>query len=177
MGRKDASERKAVRNDVSLNHPFPPVYDSGSRILILGTMPSRASRMNQFYYGHPQNRFWKVLAAVLGDEVPMTVESRKAFLLSHGIALWDVLKSCNIRLSQDSSIREPVCNDFGDIIRTAAIRMIFTNGKKADELYRRFALPQTGINSVCLPSTSPANQRYSFAMLVAEWRKITEYLY
>ena len=159
-----------------LYHPFQPIYDKNSRILILGTMPSYASRMNEFYYGHPQNRFWRVLAAILDTEPPQTIEERRALLISNGIALWDVLKSCLIESSEDSSIREPVCNDFGDILKTTEIRMVFTNGKKADSIYISQAYFQTGIKSACLPSTSPANGRYRFEKLVSEWRIILGYL-
>lgn len=157
-------------------HPFPPVYDRNSRILVLGTFPSIASRKNQFFYGHPQNRFWKVLSIILGAELPETVDEKKELLLSHGIALWDVLKSCVIELSDDSSIREPVCNDFSRIFETGGIHAVFTNGKKADLLYRSLAFHQTGMMSVCLPSTSPANRCIGFDKLVGEWSVIRDYL-
>lgn len=158
------------------DHPFQPVYDGNSRILILGTMPSRASRKNQFYYGHPQNRFWKVLAALLKVEPPQTNEEKRALLISNRIALWDVLNSCLIESSEDSSIREPVCNDFEKILKTGLISKVFTNGEKADSLYLSLAYPKTGVMSICLPSTSRANGRYGFDKLIFEWSIILEYL-
>jgi TDG/mug DNA glycosylase family protein len=160
----------------SLIHPFPPVYDAHSRILVLGTFPSVMSRKNCFYYGQPQNRFWQVLSHILEVPCPHTIEEKKALLLTHGVALWDVLASCRIASSADSSIKEPVANDFSQIFKTAHIRAVFTNGQKAGFLYRRFALPQTGMPSVCLPSTSPANCRMGFDELVGEWQVIGEYL-
>jgi len=153
-------------------HPIPPVYDHDSRVLILGSFPSVRSREAGFFYGHPQNRFWKVLARVFGDEVPISVPSRKEFLLRHHIAVWDVIASCEITASSDSSIRNVVPNDISVILDNADIRSIFVNGKTALTLYNRHILPVTGREAVLLPSTSPANAAWSLERLISEWRRI-----
>lgn len=158
------------------SHPFDPIWNQESQILILGTMPSVLSRRNAFYYGHPQNRFWKVLASLWSLKGFESLEEKKNFLLSHGIALWDVLRSCQIELSKDSSIRDPVANDLSVILQVAPVKKIFTNGRKADELYRRLTYPHTGIEAVCLPSTSPANGRFDFPRLIGEWSVIRQYI-
>ncbi len=150
-------------------HPIPPVFDANSRVLILGSFPSVKSREAAFFYGHPQNRFWRVIAAVTGDDPGDTPETKTAFLLRNNIALWDVIASCEIEGSADSSIKNAVPNDLGPILQTAPIRAIFTNGKTADRLYRRFLLPQTGVEAICLPSTSPANAQWSEQRLAEAW--------
>jgi len=152
-------------------HPFEPIFDSNSRILILGTFPSVKSREQNFYYGHPQNRFWKVLAAVFGDQVPETVQAKKEFLLRHNTALWDVIASCEITGSSDSSIKNAVPNDIAKILKTADIRQIFCNGSKAFDLYQKF-LPELNVDAKKLPSTSPANAAWTLEKLIAEWRII-----
>ncbi|MBM6921589.1 DNA-deoxyinosine glycosylase [Phocea massiliensis] len=141
-------------------HELAPVFDKQSRVLFLGTIPSPKSREKGFYYAHPQNRFWPVLAAVFGEEIPQTTEQRRNFALSHGIALWDVLASCTIRGADDQSIKDPVANDLSIILNHADIRAIFTTGKKAAALYKKYCLPQTKREAIELPSTSPANCRY-----------------
>ena len=141
-------------------HTIPPVYDSDSRVLLLGTMPSPKSREAGFYYGHPQNRMWKVLGRVFGEETPMGTENRRAFLLRHHIAMWDVLASCTIRGAEDSSIGDAVPNDLGPILSEAPVEHIYTTGRKAFSLYRKYLLPATGREAICLPSTSPANCRW-----------------
>lgn len=153
-------------------HPIPPVFDEHSRVLILGSFPSVKSREAAFFYGHPQNRFWRVIAAVTGDDPGETPQTRTAFLLRNRIALWDVIASCEIEGSADSSIKNAVPNDLGPILRTASIRAIFTNGKTADRLYRRFLLPQTGVEATCLPSTSPANAQWDLERLTQAWKSI-----
>jgi len=155
-------------------HPIEPVFDSNCTRLILGSFPSVASRENMFFYGHPQNRFWRVLSAVLGCPLPQSVEEKKEMLLENNIALWDVAASCRITGSSDSSIKDVVPNDLGIILESAPIERIFTNGGTAGRLYRRFCLKQTGIEDICLPSTSPANARLSLDMLVAEWKKMIQ---
>lgn len=155
-----------------LHHPIPPVYDENSRILILGSFPSVKSREQGFFYGHPQNRFWRVTAAVFEDEVPMTVPERRAFLLRHGVALWDVIAACEITGSSDASIRSPEINELGPILETAPIRAIFVNGQTAAKLYRRYAQPLTGRPACLLPSTSPANAAWSLERLIEAWRVI-----
>lgn len=155
-----------------ITHPIPPVYDSRSRILILGSFPSVKSREAGFFYGHPQNRFWRVLAAVYDDALPMTVDDKKAFLLRHGVALWDVIASCEIRGSADSSIRDVVPNDLSVILNAAPVERVFVNGKTAERYYRQYAEPATGRAAVCLPSTSPANAAWTLDALIRAWRVI-----
>ena len=151
-------------------HPIPPVFDEHSEILILGSFPSVKSREAGFFYGHPQNRFWKTLAAVYEDTVPVTVEEKKAFLLRHRVALWDVIARCDVTGSADSAIRNVVPNDLTEILSAAQIRRIFVNGRTAGKYYDRYLLPQTGREAVCLPSTSPANATKNLETLIAEWR-------
>ena len=154
----------------NVRHPFPPLYDAKSKILILGSFPSVKSREQMFFYGHPQNRFWKVIAAVMeADRVPQTIPEKKEFLFAHGIALWDVIASCEIAGSSDSSIRNALPNDLTPIFETADIRAVFTNGGKSYEMYRRYQLPVTGREAVKLPSTSPANAAWSLERLTAAW--------
>jgi hypoxanthine-DNA glycosylase len=153
-----------------IRHPFSPLYDSGCDRLILGTMPSPVSRINEFYYGHPQNRFWPVLAAVFDEPVPQTNAEKARLALSRHIALWDVLASCEIRGAADGSIKNPVPNDFSDILRGTKIERIFTTGKKAFSLYKTLCEEKTGIAAVPLPSTSPANRRVSFEELKTAYR-------
>ena len=159
-----------------LHHPIPPVFDEHSRVLILGSFPSVKSREAAFFYGHPQNRFWRVIAAVTGDDPGETPQTKTAFLLRNQIALWDVIASCEIEGSADSSIQNAVPNDLGPILRTAPIRAVFTNGKTADRLYRRFLLPQTGMEAICLPSTSPANAQWDTKRLIEAWKGMGELL-
>ena len=153
-------------------HPIPPVYDENSRVLILGSFPSVKSREARFFYGHAQNRFWRVVASVFDEKVPESIEGKKALLLKDGIAVWDVIRSCEISGSADSSIKNAIPNDLDRIIKESRIERIFTNGKKADELYRKHLEKKTGIKAVCLPSTSPANAACSLEMLVEKWSVI-----
>ena len=155
-----------------LTHPIEPLYDSSSRVLILGSFPSVKSREQGFFYGHRQNRFWRVLAEVYGSGTPQTIEEKKEFLLSKGIALWDVIAACDITGSADSSIKNVVPNDISAILDGCNIRQIFVNGKTAERLYIKYLLPQTGRSSVCLPSTSPANARITLEQLVEEWKRV-----
>ena len=156
----------------TVSHPIPPVFDENSRILILGSFPSVKSREQQFFYGHPQNRFWRVLAGVLDCPLPGTVEEKKALLLSHGIALWDVIARCEITGSADASIRSVVPNDLTGLLSTGHIERIYCNGGTAAALYRKYLLPRTGIAAVTLPSTSPANARRSPDDLIEAWSVI-----
>jgi len=155
-----------------ITHPIPPFYRPDSRILILGSFPSVKSREQGFFYGHKQNRFWKTLALVFGAETPVTVGEKKEFLAAHGIALWDVVRSCVITGSADSKITDVTANDIAPILRDADIEKIFVNGKKAYSLYCRYILPATGREAVCLPSTSPANAAYGLKRLCTEWQII-----
>ncbi len=164
-----------MSSDNRVTHEFPPLFDEHSRVLVLGTIPSPKSREQGFYYMHPQNRFWRMLCAVLDEDIPSDIEGRKAMCLRHGIALWDVLESCDISGASDSSIRNAVPNDLGRIFSAADIRTVFTTGKKAHELYlRHFA--DDPHPEICLPSTSPANRTISEKELLEEYRKISEYL-
>ena len=155
-----------------ITHPIPPVYDSHSEVLILGSFPSVKSREASFFCGHPQNRFWRVLADVYGESVPVTVEEKTALLLHRHIALWDVISSCTIAGSSDSSIRNVVPNDLHPILETSGLQRIFVNGKTAARLYKKYIEPEMGIPAVCLPSTSPANAAWSLEKLVEAWNVI-----
>lgn len=157
-----------------VEHTFAPVCDRASGILILGTFPSVKSRENAFYYGHPQNRFWKVMAGVTGEALPNTIEEKTALLLRHGIALWDVIHSCRIIGSSDSSIRDVVPNDMNRVLAASPIRRIYGNGDKASRLYERYCQRQTGLPIIRLPSTSPANAAFTLERLVECWRRILE---
>ena len=157
-------------------HSIDPVFDGGSKILILGSFPSVASREVGFFYGHPQNRFWRVLSALLGSEMPRTVEDKKALLISHGIALWDVIASCEIVGSADSTIKDAVPNELSVILSSADIRAIFVNGKTALKYYDKYLKDKYGREAICLPSTSPANAAYSLPRLINEWSVIKNYL-
>lgn len=157
--------------DEILSHTFGPVYDENSKILILGSFPSVKSRETGFYYGHPQNRFWKVLAGILHEEVPATIEDKKHMLFEHRIALWDVVESCRIRGSSDTSIRDVKVNDFSAILRCSKIESIYANGGKAWELYHKYGEKKTGIEAVKLPSTSPANAAWGLEKLCTEWKE------
>lgn len=155
-------------------HSIPPTYDARSRILILGSFPSEASRRQEYFYAHPQNRFWKVLAAVFGEALPLTVEEKKDLLLRDHVALWDVIASCEITGSSDSSISNVVPNDLTEILRSADIRKIFVNGRKAAELYKKHIEPIIAREAIYLPSTSPANAVWSLEKLIEAWKIIKE---
>ena len=157
-----------------IKHTIAPVYDRNSRILILGSFPSVKSREQQFFYGHKQNRFWKVLAGVLGCEVPQTIEEKKEMLLANHIAVWDVIQSCEIEGSSDASIRDVIPNDLSEILATADIQTIYTNGGKAYELYKKYIYPVNGIEIQKLPSTSPASAGYSLERLKEAWAEIAD---
>ena len=159
-----------------LTHTFEPLYNKDSRILILGSFPSVKSRENNFYYGHPQNRFWKVIAGVTDSAVPVSVEEKKELLLNNHIAIWDVIASCSIQGSSDSSIHDVVVNDFTKVLADSKIQIIYVNGNKAYELYHKYAEPVTGMPAVKLPSTSPANAAWSVERLCGEWKQILDYL-
>lgn len=155
-------------------HPIKPVYNHASKILILGSFPSVKSREAEFFYGHPQNRFWKVTSAVIGERVPESIEEKRAFLLRNGIAVWDVIHSCEIVGSSDSSIKNVTVNDLTSILSEAEIQNIFVNGKKAYALYNKYIKPQINIEAVCLPSTSPANAGWNLERLIEAWKIIKQ---
>ena len=155
-------------------HPIPPVYDKNSKVLVLGSFPSVKSREEGFFYGHPANRFWKVLSAVMGKNEPISTEEKRALLLESGIAVWDVIASCEIVGSSDSSIKNACPNDIGIILKNTKVNRIFVNGKTAKKYYDKYLLPLTKIDAVCLPSTSPANAVYTLDRLIEEWAIIRE---
>lgn len=157
-----------------VSHTFEPIYNKESRILILGTFPSVKSRENAFYYGHPQNRFWKVLAMLTEQPLPRTIEEKKRMLLASRIAIWDVIQSCDIEGSSDSSIRNVVPNDIADLLKESNIKRIYGNGDKACQLYRRFCEESAGMEIHKLPSTSPANAAFSLERLAECWGEIMD---
>lgn len=150
-------------------HPFPPLYDKNSRVLILGSFPSVKSREQMFFYGHPQNRFWKVIAKVFDSEIPETIEEKTNFLFAHHIALWDVIASCEITGSSDSSIKNVVANNIEPILKSADIKEIFVNGKVAFKYYEKYTKMMVSRDAICLPSTSPANAAWNVDRLVDAW--------
>lgn len=154
------------------SHPFPPIYDENSKVLVLGSFPSVKSREQQFFYGHPQNRFWKVASAVMCTETPRTVEEKREFLYTNHIALWDVIASCDITGSSDSSIKNVVANDLTEILDSADIKQIFVNGKTAEKYIR----DKIGRTAICLPSTSPANAKWDLEKLIEKWRVLRQYI-
>ena len=157
-----------------IDHPVGPLYGPDSRILILGSFPSVKSREQQFFYGHPQNRFWKVIAALFGQEVPRTIPEKKELILSHRLALWDSIASCVITGSSDASIRDVRANDLRIILDNAPIERIYCNGRKSHEMYGKYILPVLGREAACLPSTSPANAQWSLEKLIEAWSVIKE---
>ena len=157
------------KEPTKIKHPFEAIYDKNSKILILGSFPSVKSREQKFFYGHPQNRFWKVIAAIFKEEVPKTILDKKKMLIRNKIALWDVIASCEIIGSSDSSITNAVSNDLTPIFKTAKIEKIFCNGTKSFELYQKYIYPINNIKAEKLPSTSPANAAFNLEKLIKEW--------
>lgn len=153
-----------------IEHPFPPVVDNHCHILILGSFPSVKSRQDGFFYGHPQNRFWKVLSSVFHEPLPQTVEDKTNLLLRHHIALWDVIASCQIQGSSDASIQQAVPVAIQEVISIAPINTVICNGSMAGRLYHRFLEPMTGIEAIILPSTSPANAAWTLDKLIPAWK-------
>ncbi|MBO6158885.1 MAG: DNA-deoxyinosine glycosylase [Firmicutes bacterium] len=162
----------------SLTHPFGPLFDGESRVLILGSFPSVKSREQAFFYGHPQNRFWPLIAALLGEDIPLRedIEAKKRIILSHHLALWDSIGSCEIIGSSDSSIRNVKANDLFLITSQAPIQMIFCNGAASYQMLKKYGQVPEGIPVTKLPSTSPANAAWSLERLTAEWKQILQYL-
>ncbi len=156
-----------------LSHTIPPVYDAFSRVLVLGTFPSVKSRETGFYYGHPQNRFWRVLADVFRETVPADTAEKRALLLRNHVALWDVAGECEIEGSADTSIRRAVPNDIGRILAACPIEYIYANGNTAHALYQKLVFPDTGREIARLPSTSPANCRLSYGALLTAWQVLS----
>lgn len=156
-----------------MNHPFEPIYDANSKVLILGTFPSVKSREQSFYYAHPQNRFWKVIATLTHTTLPQSIEAKKAMLLAQGIAIWDVVQSCDIIGSSDNSIKNVVAMDFSHMLEQSHITRIFANGATAAKLYQMYCEKNTGLPIIKLPSTSPANAAFSLEKLLKEWNILT----
>lgn len=159
-----------------VTHDFQPIYNEESRILMLGTMPSPKSREVGFYYGHPRNRFWKVVSDVCGEQLPETKEEKIAFALRNKIAVWDVLAGCEIKGAEDASIRNPVANDMNVIIKNANIKAVFATGQKATQLYKKYCQKETGMEIITLPSTSPANCSVSYEKLFEAYSIILDYI-
>ena len=157
---------------MTIQHPIPPLFDKNSKILILGSFPSVKSREQAFFYGHPQNRFWRVIAHIFNDSIPNTVDEKRTMLLKNNIALWDVIASCDIIGSSDSSIKNVLANDISTILNSAKIEKIIVNGKTAEKYYNKLIKSKINREAICLPSTSPANASWSFEKLVNEWRII-----
>lgn len=155
-----------------VSHPFEPVVFPDSRVLILGTMPSVQSRAHHFYYGHPQNRFWPLLACLFDEQIPQTITEKKELLHQYGIALWDVIQSCQIRKSEDQSIKTPVINPVEHVIAHYPIQVVLANGQAAARLYNQHIMKKANLPCVALPSTSPANARWTLDKLVEAWRAI-----
>lgn len=154
-----------------ISHGFEPVFDERCRVLVLGSFPSVLSRENRFYYGNPRNRFWQVLARAVGEDAPTAgdVPAKRALLLRHGVALWDVIESCDVRGSSDASIRNVKPADVARVTRVAPLEAVLCNGGTAGRLYRRWLEPVTGIEAEVLPSTSPANASWGLERLCARW--------
>lgn len=157
-----------------LVHTFKPVWDENSKILVLGTFPSVKSREYGFYYGHPQNRFWRVVAAITNQITPVTIEDKKKLLLASNIAVWDVIASCSIKGSSDSSIRDVIVNKLSPLLTGSRITGIYANGAKAHELYMKYSYKETGMEITRLPSTSPANAIYTLEKLVDAWSVLVD---
>lgn len=161
---------------IQVTHEFKPVFNQDSKVLILGTFPSVKSRENQFYYGHPRNRFWKLMAWLTGCRVPHSIEEKEAMLLTHHIAIWDVIAQCEIKGSSDSSIRNVIPADLRIILKQCDISQIYANGGTAKKLYDRYSRKLTGMEIMALPSTSPANAAYSLERLMQDWEVIRQYI-
>ena len=185
LSEKSKESKKKSKELIEITHIFEPVFDKNSKILILGTIPSPKSREYGFYYGHPQNNFWRVLLTIFNDSAAsvitttttITIEEKRRFLLQNKIALWDVLHSCQIYGAEDGSIKNPVANDFSKILADSDIKAIFTTGVTATKIYNKYCFEKTGIKTIYLPSTSPANRKYyNFGNLVKEYKVIKKYL-
>ena len=156
---------------MTIYHPIKPLYNKNSRILILGSFPSVKSREQMFFYGHPQNRFWRVISSIFNEKVPENIEEKKILLLNNNIAVWDVIASCEIVGSSDSSIKKVIPNDLSIILNEAKIEKIIVNGKTAEKYFNKYIKDAINKEAICLPSTSPANARYSLETLVGEWKQ------
>lgn len=169
-----AKETITMSNETHQTHPFPPIYDKNSQILILGSFPSVKSREEQFYYAHPQNRFWKLLSTLYSEDTPCSISEKKALLMRHHIAIWDVIKSCDIIGSSDSSIKNVSVNDISFLLQHSNIHTVYANGAKSYDLYMKYAFPMTKKEIKKLPSTSPANAVYTINRLEESWKQILQ---
>lgn len=167
-------KKSEVKLEKVTHDSIKAIYQDDSEVLILGSIPSPKSREYGFYYGHPQNRFWKVMAAIYHEKEPESIEEKKQFLIRNKIALWDVLASCKIHGADDSSIIEPKANNMSKLIKNTKIKKVYTTGKKAYDLYQKLCLKETGIEAILLPSTSPANCRVSYEELLEKYQMILE---
>ena len=174
MATKKAQTKTAKNTRTRVTHEFPALFEAKSEVLLLGSIPSPKSREQGFYYGHPQNRFWKVLASVLNEPLPTTIDEKRSMLLKHHIALWDVLDSCTIIGASDTSIEDVVPNDIASLLAKTKIKSIFCTGATAHKLYEKYCEASTGIKAIKLPSTSPANCAVKFETLVEEYREIMD---
>ncbi len=176
----DKKERTSARHEddryMHIEHPIKPLYDAESRILILGSFPSVKSREVMFFYGHPQNRYWRLIAEILGEEKPETVEEKAAMMHKYHIAMWDVIGSCDIIGSSDTSIKNVKANDLGEILNNSKITRIYVNGGTAEKFYKKYTEKVTGIKAVRLPSTSPANAAWQMERLKEAWKVIKDHL-
>ena len=173
MATKKTLAKTSKNTRTFVTHEFPALFDANSEVLLLGSIPSPKSREQGFYYGHPQNRFWKILASVLSEPLPKTINEKKAMLLKHHIALWDVLDSCTIIGASDTSIEDVVPNDIASLLAKTKIKRIFCTGATAHKLYEKYCEKSTGIKAVKLPSTSPANCAVKFEALVEAYKEVT----
>ncbi len=155
-----------------IKHTFEPIFNKDSKILILGSLPSVKSREEGFYYGHPQNRFWSVLSSIYNLEIPKTIDEKIEMLINNNIAIWDVIESCDIIGSSDSSIKNVIPADLSKILNNSNIQNIYANGKTASKLYKKYSEKNTGIKIIELPSTSPANATYTLDRLIEVWKVI-----
>lgn len=155
-------------------HPFPPLFCGESDTLILGSFPSVKSREAMFFYGHPQNRFWKLAAMLFGEPVPETIEEKTALILNNRLALWDSIRSCTITGSSDSSVRDVVPNDLSLIFENSRVNRVFCNGALSHKMYMKYIFPETNVKAVKLPSTSPANAAFSIDRLYEHWKIILD---
>lgn len=164
-------QESQIKNMQHVTHPFEPFYDSDSQILILGSFPSVKSREQKFFYGHPQNRFWKVIAKVFDDPVPVSIPEKKELLRRHHIALWDVIHSCDIKGSSDASITNVIPNDLSRVLAGGEMKTILVNGKTAEKYYNKYIRDGMQREAICMPSTSPANAAWSLDRLITAWRE------
>ena len=163
---------KAPQTHQHVVHSFGPLYNENSRILILGSIPSHASRKVGFYYGHPRNRFWQILAEAYGMPLPESIEEKKALVLANGLALWDVIQECDIIGASDSSVKNVIPTDIPLILSQTKVERILCNGSLSKKIYDKYQLERTGTPAVKMPSTSPANAAWSLERLIGEWGKV-----